>query len=293
MDRIETMQAFVAVADEGSFTAAASKLGLSNRLVSKYVQALEARLEVQLLARTTRSVSLTDVGHAYLSRCRPLLEQVEDLDAAVQDRHAALSGPIRITAPTGFGSVRLPGALASFMAAHPNVEIDLRLTDTRVALVEEGIDLAVRIGKLQDSSLVARRLAAMPLIVCAALAYLERRGRPDHPSALATHDCLIDENQRDASAWRFGSGGNETTVRVSGPCRANSPAALAALALDGIGVARCPKYVVEAAVADGLLEELFADARTEDMGLYAVYPPNRHLTARVRALIDHLVGSFG
>ncbi|WP_297767521.1 LysR family transcriptional regulator [uncultured Roseovarius sp.] len=293
MDRIDTMRAFVAVAEEASFTLAARKLGMSNRLASKYVKELESRLSVQLLNRTTRSVALTDVGLAYLERCRPILAQFEQLNDAVQQRHAALAGPIRVTAPTGFGSLRLPGPLGLFMTEHPNVTVEMRLSDTRLALVEEGIDLAIRIGRLQDSSLVARKLGRMPLIVCAAPGYLERRGHPAHPESLATHDCLIDANQFDAATWRFGSPGNETSVRVSGSCTANSPVALAALAMDGIGVARCPEYVVADALCDGRLKELFADRRSEDLGLYAIYPPNRHLTARVRALIDHLAEAFG
>lgn len=293
MDKIDTMRAFAAVAQEGSFTVAAHKLGISTRLVSKYVAQLEGRLEVQLLSRTTRSVSLTDVGRAYLQRCRPLLEQFDELDAAVQERHAALSGPIRMTAPTGFGAMQLPGALCPFMALHPKVTIELRLSDARIALVEEGMDLAVRIGTLQDSTLVARKLADMPLVVCASPEYLASAGSPDHPAALATHDCLVDENQIDATTWRFRKEGKEEAVRVNGRCLANSPLALAALATGGTGIARCPQYVVESALADGRLTALFQDYSAGVLGLYAVYPPNRHLTARVRALIDHLADAFG
>jgi molybdate transport repressor ModE-like protein len=293
MDRIDTMRAFAAVAQEGSFTAAARKLGMSTRLVSKYVAQIESRLGVQLLGRTTRSVSLTDVGTAYLERCRPLLEEFDELDAAVQERHAALSGPVRIAAPTGFGSAQLPEALCSFMTLHPKVTIELRLSDTRVALVEEGIDLAVRIGRLHDSALVVRKLADMPMIVCASPRYLAARGRPDHPTALATHDCLVDVNHQNPMSWRFRKDGREEAVRVSGSCVANSPAAIAAFAIGGMGVARCPRYVVETALRDGRLETLFPDYRAEELGLYALYPPNRHLTARVRALIDHLARAFG
>lgn len=287
------MRAFAAVAQEGSFTAAARRLGVSTRLISKYVAQLESRLAVQVLNRTTRSVSLTDVGRAYFERCRPLLEQFDELDAVVRERHAALSGPVRITAPTGFGASRLAEALSTFMAEHPRIVVELLLTDTRVALVEEGLDLAVRIGRLQDSTLVARKLADMPLVVCASPAYLSARGHPDHPAALATHDCLVDLNQIDPMTWRFRKDGTEEAVRVSGAFLANSPASVATVAIGGIGVARCPHYVVETAIRDGRLRRLFPDFRTDDLGLYAVYPPNRHLTARVRRLIDHLAAVFG
>ncbi len=292
MDTIETMRAFLAVADEGSFTAAGKRHGLSTRLVSKYVAQLEYKLSTQLFYRTTRSVVLTDVGHAYLERCRPIVEQIEELEDLVQEKQTKLAGPIRITAPTGFGSSNLTQALASFMRNHPNVDIDLKLSDTRVALVEEGFDLAIRIGVLRDSTLIARKLANMPLIICASPDYLAARGRPGDPMALATHNCLIDENPADATAWRFRTGGRDFVVKVTGAFHANSPAAIANMAVAGLGIGRCPQYAVARSLKSGRLEQLFNDYETDRFGLYALYPPNRHLTARVRALIDHLATFF-
>ena len=293
MDKIETMRAFTAVAQEGSFTAAARRLGMSTKLASKYVQQLEARLETQLFNRTTRSVSLTDVGAAYLERCRPILEQVDELESLVKERQSSLAGPIRITAPTAFGSTRLTEALLPFMLAHHEVTIDLQLTDNRVALVEEGFDLAIRVGALRDSTLIARKLADMPMIVCAAPAYLDRNGRPKTPQALTTHDCLVDDNQADATVWRFHADQGDVAIKISGALRANSPGAIAQMAIGGIGIARSPHYVVEAALSDGRLEQLLPEFTTDEFGLYALYPPNRHLTARVRSLIDHLVRHLG
>ena len=292
MDRIETMRAFIAVAQEGSFTAAGRRLGLSTRLISKYVARLEDRLATQLVNRTTRSVALSEVGTAYLERCRPIVEQIDELEALVQDRQSSLAGPIRITAPTGFGSQDLTRALAPFVEAHPNVEIDLRLSDHRVALVEEGFDLAVRIGLLRDSTLIARKLADMPLLVCAAPSYLEAHGRPNDPKALATHNCLIDENPVDATSWRFRKAARDFVVKVAGNFSANSPAAITNMAVAGLGIARCPHYAVASALEDGSLERLFPDFEPEGFVLYALYPPNRHLTARVRAVIDHLARHF-
>lgn len=293
MDKIETMRAFASVAQEGSFTAAARRLGVSTKLVSKHVQQLEDRLETQLLNRTTRSVSLTDVGAAYLERCRPIIEQVDDLESLVKERQTKLAGPIRITAPTAFGSTKLTQALIPFMHAHRSVEIDLRLSDSRVALVEEGFDLAVRVGALRDSTLIAKKLSDMPLVVCASPSYLDRHGRPSSPKALATHDCLIDENQSDATVWRFNSGRGGLAVKVGGTLRANSPGAIAQMAVGGLGIARSPFYVVEQALDDGRLEQLLPEFATDEFGLYALYPPNRHLTRRVRALIDHLAQDLG
>ncbi|WP_234995221.1 LysR family transcriptional regulator [Ruegeria meonggei] len=293
MDTIDTMRAFMAVAQEGSFTAAGKRLGLSTKLVSKYVAQLESRLSTQLFNRTTRSVSLTDVGVAYLERCRPIVEQVDELDELVQERQSALAGPIRITAPTGFGSTNLTQALAPFMLAHPSVDIELKLSDSRVALVEEGFDLAVRVGVLRDSTLIAKKLADMPLIVCASPDYLTARGRPGDPMALATHNCLVDENPVNATAWRFRTGKRDFVVKVAGAFHANAPAAIANMAIAGLGIARCPHYVVAQNLEDRTLEQLFHEYETENFGLYALYPPNRHLTARVRALIDHLANHFG
>lgn len=286
------MRAFVAVAQDGSFTSAGQKLGLSTKLVSKYVRQLESQLQTQLFNRTTRSVSLTDVGAAYLERCRPLLEQMDELDDLVRDRQGALAGPIRLTAPTGFGSTKLTEALVPFLKAHPDVELDMKLTDNRVALVEEGLDLAIRIGAMRDSSLIARKLADMPLVLSASPDYLDRTGRPRSPEALATHTCLVNSNQMEPNIWRFYRSGQEHVVRLQGAVTCNSPAALAHMAIGGLGIAMSPFYPVETALRDGLLERVLPDHATDTYGVYALYPPNRHLTRRLRVLIDHLAAEF-
>ncbi|MDN3719807.1 substrate binding domain-containing protein [Roseibium salinum] len=179
------------------------------------------------------------------------------------------------------------------MRRHRDVELDMKLTDHRVALVEEGFDLAIRIGTLRDSTLIARKLADMPLILCASPDYLNAHGRPEDPRALSTHVCLADNNQLEVNVWRFRSGGNEHVVRLNGAVQANSPGALAQLAIGGLGITRAPFYAVEAALEDGRLERVLPDHETDVFGVYALYPPNRHLTRRVRALIDHLAGEFG
>jgi len=286
------MRAFVAVARDQSFTAAGRRLGLSTKLVSKYVQHLESQLKTQLFNRTTRSVSLTDVGTAYLERCRPILEQMDELDDLVRERQGALAGPIRLTAPTGFGSTKLTEAMIPFLQAHPDVELDMKLTDTRVALVEEGLDMAIRIGALPDSALIARKLADMPLVLSASPDYLTRNGRPRSPEALATHTCLVNSNQQEPNVWRFHRNGKEHVVRLRGAVTSNSPGALARLAIGGLGIAMSPYYPVETALAEGRLERVLPDYATHTYGVYALYPPNRHLTRRLRALIDHLAAEF-
>jgi DNA-binding transcriptional LysR family regulator len=292
MDRFRSLRTFVAVADEGSFTAAAKRLGMSVKLASKDVQDLEAHLRAQLFNRTTRSVALTDVGRAYLQRCRPVLDQIDDLDSVVLERQRRVAGLIRITAPTSFGGTVLADAIGGFVRDHREVEVDLVLTDARVALVEQGFDVAVRIGELRDSSLVVKRLSPMPLTLCAAPAYLDGRGRPRDPEALATHACLIDENQSNARIWSFSRGERTVDVGVGGGIRCNAPGAIARLAAAGAGIARAPLYTVEDALAGGRLERVLPDWRSPDFGLFALYPPNRHLTMRVRAFLDHLEAAF-
>ncbi|MBN9671235.1 LysR family transcriptional regulator [Roseibium aggregatum] len=293
MDRIETIRAFVAVAQENSFTAAGRRLGLSTKLVSKYVRHLEQRLETQLFNRTTRSVALTDVGISYLERCRPILDQIDDLDSLVRERQSALAGPIRLTAPTGFGSTRLTEALVPFLQEHPQIELAMKLTDTRVALIEEGLDLAIRIGSLPDSTLIARKLSDMPMVLCASPDYLERRGRPEDPEALAAHSCLADSNQPEQNVWRIRSQGKEHVLKLDAAIQCNAPGALATMALGGLGIARSPLYAVENHLEAGRLEPVLPDCETTVLGVYALYPPNRHLSRRLRALIDHLAGEFG
>ena len=293
MDTIEGMRAFAAVAQEGSFTAAAERLGCSVRLVSKHVARLEARLATRLLNRTTRSVSLTDIGAAYLERCRSLLVEFDELEAVVLEKQTELSGPIRLTAPTGFGTNRLVSVLDDFLTRHPGIRVEVRLTDVPVALVEEGLDLAIRIGPPRDSSLMARRLSPMPMVLCATAAYLETHGRPRHPQELASHHCLIDLNQQEPYVWRFGTAAAAIAVNVSGRFAVNSPAANAVMVRQGLGIARCPLYQVEAELHAGVLERLLTEWESTVSGLYVLYPYNRYLTARVRALIDHLAASFG
>lgn len=288
MDKIDRMRAFALVAKHASFTTAAKRMGKSARLVSKYVADLEDALGVQLLNRTTRSVSLTDAGATYLAMSEPLLEGFDELEETVRNEQRSLRGVIRISAPTGFGSVRLAPSLAAFAAQHPEVEIDLQLSDHRVSIIEEGLDLAVRIGPMRDSSLKMRKLGPMPLIVCAAPAYLARAGTPAHPNALAAYDCILDGNMPEPTIWRFAIEGETAAVHITGRLRANAPAAAARLAVAGAGIARCPAYSIAEALQSGALIELFSENRVAPYTVAALFPQNRRMTRRVRALIDHL-----
>lgn len=289
MDTIKCMETFVAVATNESFTDGAKQLGISTKLASKYVQQLEERLGAQLFYRTTRSVTLTDTGKAYCERCVPLLDQFDELEGIVQKRQAELAGTIRITAPTGFGSKELVKAIAAFQLANPKVMVDLQLADHVVSIVEGGFDLAVRFGKLDDSTLIARKLLDMRIVVVAAPSYLLEHGQPKHPSALTTHNCLLQMTIKQPTNWPFNINNELVSYKVNGSFHANSPRAITAMAMSGIGIARCPMYTVKRHIEEGALQILFENEEVSKIGLYAVYPPNRHLTARFRALIDHLV----
>lgn len=289
MDRLTTMEAFVRVVDAGGFSAAARGWGRSKAVLSKYVSALESHLGVALLHRTTRSLSLTEAGRAYHERCVDLLGEIDALEASVRADHVALRGTLRVTAPPGFASRRLPLMTSEFVARHPMVSVDLDLTHRMVDLVEEGIDIAIRMTDPRDSSLVARRIAPAPVIAVAAPAYLGAHGTPERPSELRAHACLVDTNFRDRQRWPFRIDGRREVVEVRGPVRINSPTAVAALAVAAHGIALVPRLVVEEELATGRLVEVLAGTVALDWGIYAVYPRRRHLPARVRAYVDHLV----
>ena len=292
MDTVEGMRAFVAVATHQSFTEGAKRVGISTKLASKYVGQLEQRLNAQLLHRTTRSVTLTDTGRSYFDRCLPLIEQFDELEDLVQLRQADLSGRIRITAPTGYGAMHLVRLLHPFQDAHPDVEIELHLSDHNISLVDEGFDLALRFGTLKDSNLVARKLMDMRIVCCASPGYLKAHGVPQQPQALTTHNCLVQTIGSQNDQWDFKGPDGIYKVPVSGNFRANSPPAVASMAADGLGIARMPLYTAQPYLDDGRLQLLFEEAEARVIGMYAVYPPSRHLTVRIRALIDHLAAQF-
>lgn len=293
MDRLTGMAVFTAVVDEGGFTAAARRLGLSKSTVSKQVRALEDRLGAQLLVRTTRKLGLTEVGAAFYERAGRILAEAEAAEAAVSRLHDSPRGVLRVTAPVYFGQSHLAAILPEYLARWPEVKIELSLDDRFVDLVEEGFDLAVRIAQLEDSSLVARKLAPTRLRVVAAPAYLERRGRPETPEDLAGHDCLLYAYQPTGDVWPLvGPDGAETAVKVQGPLRSNSGDALHAAAKAGLGLALLPDFIVASAVRAGELVCVLDGWHGRVTAVYAVYPPARHLSPKVRTFVDHLVERF-
>lgn len=286
------MRSFSAVVASGSFTAAAARLGISKALTSKYVGQLEERLGVRLLNRTTRQLNVTEAGEAYYLRCRRLLEEFDELEGAIKHQQQAPQGRLVVAAPATFGEMYLTPAVAEYLEEQHRVSVELVLADRFVNIVEEGFDLAVRIGALADSSLIARRLAPARIVACAAPAYLERNGAPAHPQDLRSHSCVIDTNFRSANQWPFQRNGQHFNVKVEGRFRVNNARAAREMILAGHGIGLCPTYVVGAALRDGRLRLVLGDFDIFELGVYAVYPHYRHLAAKVRSFVEFLAQRF-
>lgn len=292
MDAITRMRCFIQVADSKGFSAAARDMGRSKALVSKYVGELEDELGVRLLNRTTRQVSLTEVGESYYKEAAEILQRIDDLQASVQASQQEVKGRLRVSAPRSLGDSLLNVAIMEFLSRHPGVMLDLRLEDRFVDLVEEGFDLAVRVTQLEDSSLIARKIALFRTVVCASPTVLEAYGRPQVPADLSTLPCLIDTNYRYKQNWTFDVGGERQSVSVKGPLEVNSASAAREAALQGLGFLRTPLFFVADDVETGALETVLVDFEEQERGIYAVYPHRRHLTAKVRSLVDFLVSWY-
>jgi DNA-binding transcriptional LysR family regulator len=291
MDRLDEIAAFATVADTRSFTQAARRLGVSGAQVSKLVARLEDRLGARLLNRTTRDVSLTDTGRAYLERARGLLEDFEALESSVRDEDGP-RGTLRMSAPVSFGARQLDPALLDFAKAYPHVALEVFYSDRMVNLVDEGFDMAVRIGQLGDSTLIARKLAPVRLVTCASPAYLQAHGVPQTPADLAAHESIVDLNAREPYVWGFGIGGECMDVRIHGRLRFSSPEACLQAAERGFGVARAPAFVAHERLRAGTLTPLLCNFESETVHVHAVYPHARHLAPKVRAVVDFLAARF-
>ncbi|MDE3080507.1 MAG: LysR family transcriptional regulator [Paracoccaceae bacterium] len=286
MDLIDGLRSFVATAQSGSFTAAADRLGMSNRLTSKYVADLEDRLGVRLLQRTTRRVGLTPAGEVLLERAPALLEDLDRLLATVTEDSRGFSGLLRISAPVTFGEVYVQDMLRRFAALHPALVIDLRLDDSHVDLASAGIDLAFRIGEASVSTLKARRLAMIDSQLVAAPDYLARNGAPLVPSDLTRHVCIIDTNRRNPSRWTFRTAAGEETVAVRGRFMVNSSQVARDLAVAGEGIALCPRFSLRGDIESGRLIALLPEVERPRYPLSAVYLEGRSLSQKLRALIE-------
>ncbi|NEQ51367.1 MAG: LysR family transcriptional regulator [Leptolyngbya sp. SIO3F4] len=279
---------FVTVVDAGSFSAAAKRLGVSTSYVSRQVAALEARLGIRLLARSTRRVRMTDAGTEYYRRCAELVSGLEEANQVVIGETAEVVGRIRVAVAGAFAERYVAPALAEFARQHPQVQIDLNFNTRNINLIDEGFDFAIRYGLLEDSSLIARKLTSRTLVACASPDYLQTWGTPVEPDDLRDHACLRTNTDR----WRFSYPDGERFVRVSGPWRSNNGPALAAAAVMGLGIAYSPQVNLIEALEAGQLVPILQDFWDRDRATWIVYPERRHQPLRVRRAIDFLVEYF-
>lgn len=293
MDRLEADRMFVAVMETGSFTAAAERLGTSSGQASKLVARLEGALGVRLLSRTTRAVSPTEAGRAYFDRLRPLLDEFDTLDAAIRDVSHAPRGRLRLTAPLTFGAMELAPALNEFAAEYPGIELDVGFSDRVVNLVDEGFDLAVRIGRPEDSSMIARKLCDVRILILAAPAWLDRHEEPQTPADLPGLDCIIDSNFREPNRWPVRDAtGAAASITVAGRLRYSNTEACLGAARAGLGLACVPAFVAAEALRKGQVRQVLASFEPAPYAVHAVYPHGRHLAGKVRVLVDFLARHY-
>ncbi len=289
MDKLTSMKVFATVAKSGSFAAAAKDLGISRAMATKHVMHLENTLGVRLLNRTTRRISLTEAGASYLERCLQILEDIEETELAVTQLHTEPQGLLRMSTPPFFGTFHLAPTIAAYLAQHPKVRVDLMVRGGTVDVVSEGLDLAICLGELPDSSLIARKLASSPRIVCGASSYFEKHGIPKTPQDLKHHNCLINWGFEPHDHWKFNSpDGEPIVVKVSGTMQANTADPLRLASIHGLGLVVLPTYIVGQDLRKERLQAVLEDYALPSMDIYAVYPHRRHLSAKVRTFLDFL-----
>jgi DNA-binding transcriptional LysR family regulator len=293
MDRFSALRAFAQVVESGSFSKAAARLGLSTTAVSRQVGDLEAHLQARLLNRTTRRISLTETGQAFYGRAVQLLHDLEEAEREAARAAVSPRGTIRLTTSVTFGTRHLAPLLAEFLARCPEVKLDVQLSDRMVDLVEEGFDLAIRIGGTGSENLVARRLGETRLVPCASPDYLKRHGAPRTPEELASHNCFTYEYVSPRNQWSLRDAqGREHLVRVAGNLHANNGELCAQAAANGAGIVFEPAFIVGDFVRAGLLVPLLQEYEAPRSPIYALYPSRKHLTAKVRVLVDFLLERF-
>lgn len=289
MDRFADLQTFVHVVEAGGIGAAAERMGIAKSAVSRRLAELETRLGAQLLRRTTRRLHLTDSGHDFLERARRVLADLDEAEQAVSSAQAALRGRVKVALPLAYGLLRLAPALREFMRRHPALEFDLDFNDRQIDLMQEGFDLAIRIANLPDSSLIARRLGTIRHQLCASPDYLARHGAPRSPDELRQHDCLVYSNPANPGIWHYHDpSGRAGSVEVRVALRANSGEFLLDAARAGFGLILMPDFYLVDSLTSGELTPVLDDHRWPELRVHAVYPPTRHLSRRLRALVDFL-----
>lgn len=292
MDKLTALNVFRAVGELRSFSGAARKLRLSNAAVSKNVRELEEDLGARLLERTTRSVRMTEAGEAYFRRACAILDELRALDAETKDHGRIPRGTLRVAAPMSLGIAQIAPAVGAFLVAYPELQVELEMNDRYVDLIGEGFDVALRGGKLADSSLVARRLGAIDRVLCASPAYLQQHGQPRAPGDLTQHRCLVYSLSKSPARWTLTRKSRRVRVDIRGPLSVNSSLALAEAARAGAGIALLPEVTVRGALAAHQLESVLPQWSAEPQSLFAVYPRHHQVSERVRLFIDFLAARF-
>ncbi len=292
MDKLSSLQAFKEVVNRGSFRKAAEVLEVSPAMVSKYLARLEQELGTRLLTRTTRSVRLTEEGERYFGQVKPLLDELEAAELEISAGTNAPKGELRITAPIDLGNKILPSIICEYQRAYPDVNVSLILSDRQVDMFEENFDLALRVGRVRDENLIARKFTKMPMVLCASPIYWAANKPLEHPSELINHNCLFSTDVAENQLWFFREGGRSFRQRVKSRLRINSLNALAQAAIEGMGIVYLPKDVVEVALKDGLLEERLNAYIEPPLSVFFVYPERNYLPAKVRTFIDILLSHF-
>ena len=290
MDTLTRMRALIAVVDAGGYSAAARRIGRSKALLSKHVRELEDEVGALLLNRTTRRLSLTSAGEIYVTRAREMIEQVDGLADMVRDHASAAGGIVRLTAPRALSDAKLGEVFVAFAEANPEIKLEIDLSDGFLDLVEEGFDLAIRVSRLDDSDLIAKKLAPVRLIVIASPGFLERHGEPEAPEALRSLPVILDTNRQNPHQLRFrNAAGEAMSLPIErGQLTVNSPNLALRAACAGLGFAVMPDFVCERALAEGQVREVLREFASDEMGVYAIYPHKRHLPQRVRLFLDFL-----
>ncbi|MFO7920528.1 LysR family transcriptional regulator [Rhodobacteraceae bacterium W635] len=293
MDRLTEMEAFATVVDQGGFTDAAKKMGISKSAVSKHVSSLETRLGARLLNRTTRRVSPTEIGLAYYDRARRVLNDAGEADALVTAMQSAPSGMLRVSVATDFGVNHLSPILGDFLHSYPEITVNMVLNNRYVELISEGFDMAIRVGELEDSSLRARKLTETNKRMIASPDYFQQHGRPQRIDDLNDHKLLHYSNQASGNVWKITApSGEQRQVRTAGSLTVNDGQSLLNAAIGGLGIAYLPSFLYAEPLRKGLLEDAIPDLPMETQGIYAIYPPGRYTQPKVRAFIDFLVEKF-
>lgn len=292
MDLLASMKMYAAVVDGGSFAAAASRLGVSRAMVSKQVQKLEEHLGTRLMNRTTRRSSMTETGRAFYERSVQILADIEEAEQIASQLTTRPQGVLRVTIPLSYGQHRLANIIGAYTQAYPMVQLDISLSDRKADLVEEGFDVAIRIGALPQSDLIAKKLSAVYNIACAAPAYLDRHGTPATPADLGQHACLAYSLTGSGADWRFESSSGPVIIAISGPIKADNGDIIRLAAVAGAGIAFQPGFIVDDDIAAGRLVRVLPGWQSAQLGVYAVYPSRKHLSAKVRTFVDFLAAAL-